>query len=265
MPTVSRPGRPPFPAVAGLGIAAGLIAVSYGHIYDVAAGAGAAMWEAAIIAATVDGLIVMALATIALARRHAVKPPAIAKVALVVGVMATGAANLHHGIAYGWTGVAVALWVPLVAEVAYLVAMAALRITQAADVSAPTADRPDICGHHIPVPAVMVRVAVDRAPVMAAEPAVTGEESPVIAATRPATVRPRPAQRQAVTADVTAAREAAVMEWLAAADTRPATATGADIAALLAERDLGTVSVRTGRRILAAVRESLGELATASV
>lgn len=37
------------------GIAAGLIAFSYGHIYAVALNAGAAGWEAAIIAATVDG------------------------------------------------------------------------------------------------------------------------------------------------------------------------------------------------------------------
>ena len=43
----------PLPAAAGLGIAAGLIAVSYGHIYNVARIAGSAPWEAAIIAATV--------------------------------------------------------------------------------------------------------------------------------------------------------------------------------------------------------------------
>jgi hypothetical protein len=151
--------RVPLPALAGLGIAAGLIAVSYGHIYDVARDAGAAEWEAAIIAATVDGLIVMALSTIALAARYGVKPPKIAKTALIVGVTATGAANLVHGVSYGWTGVAVAIWVPLVAEVAYLLAMAAIRIVrQAADT------RPVICGGHlVAVSAVMSGVAAGRA------------------------------------------------------------------------------------------------------
>lgn len=350
--------RIPLPALAGLGIAAGLIAVSYGHIYDVARDAGADPWEAAIIAATVDGLIVMALATIALAGRHGVKPPKVAKVALLVGVAATGAANLVHGVSYGWTGVAVAIWVPLVAEVAYLLAMAALRIVRQAKDT-----RPAICGHRIPVSAVMVRVSAARAAVVAVAeqeaavlagrpvicgrvvsvaaltatvpvadpdvrpvicgaviplaaladtlparpvlPVICGHVVPVSAVTapladprpvicggrlvsaaevlartpvaapepeRPAIPAARPAAgrrtsgHRPVTAAVAAAREDAVMEWLtdpAAPDTRMAAATGADVAALLAERDLGGVSVRTGRRILAAVRESLGELAAA--
>ncbi|MEU0492536.1 DUF2637 domain-containing protein [Nocardiopsis sp. NPDC006139] len=347
--------RVPLPALAGLGIAAGLIAVSYGHIYDVARDSGADPWEAAIIAATVDGLIVMALSTIALAGRHGVKPPKIAKAALVVGVVATGAANLVHGVSYGWTGVAVAIWVPLVAEVAYLLAMAALRIVRQAKDT-----RPVICGHRVPVSAVMVRVAADRAAAVAAaeqeaavmtarpvicgrvmsvaalsatlpvsapdaRPVICGADIPVTALADTLPVRPvlpvicghvvpvsavtapladdrpvicggrlvsaaevlarppvsapterpaipaarpaksgRPTGHRPVTAAVAEARETAVMEWLtdpSAPDTRMTAATGAEVAALLAERNLGTVSVRTGRRILAAVRESLGELA----
>lgn len=180
--------RIPLPAVAGLGIAAGLIAVSYGHIHAVALDAGAVPWEAAIIAATVDGLIVMALSTIALAGRHGVKPPKVAKAALIVGVAATGAANLVHGVSYGWTGVAVAIWVPLVAEVAYLLAMAAIRIVrQAAD------SRPAICGQDIPVAALMTRVAAGRreaeeaaargAAAMAARPVICGHVVPVATVT----------------------------------------------------------------------------------
>lgn len=175
--------RIPLPAAAGLGIAAGLIAVSYGHIYSVARDAGAAPWEAGIIAATVDGLIVMALSTIALARRHGMKPPVIAKVSLIVGVVATGAANLVHGISYGWTGIAVALWVPIVAEVAYLLAMAALRIVQQATA---TEEREVICGHRVSVATVMARVH--------ARPVICGQDVPVatLAATLAAVRRPAP-------------------------------------------------------------------------
>jgi hypothetical protein len=57
--TVPRQRGPlPIPTGAGFGIALGLAAVSYGHILSFAQGAGARLWEAIIIAATVDGLIV---------------------------------------------------------------------------------------------------------------------------------------------------------------------------------------------------------------
>ncbi len=214
----------PLPALAGLGIAAGLIAVSYGHIYAVAEDAGAAPWEAAIIAATVDGLIVMALSTIALAGRYGVKPPKIAKAALIVGVAATGAANLVHGISYGWTGVAVAIWVPLVAEVAYLLAMAALRIVrQAADT------RPAICGQVVAVATVMARVTADRqaakeaaareAAAMAARPVICGRVVAVatVAASLPSAA---PDVRPVICGHVIPVEE--VAGHLAETDTRPA-------------------------------------------
>jgi hypothetical protein len=180
MPTVSRSARIPLPTGAGFGIALGLAAVSYGHILDFAQGAGAQLWESIIIAATVDGLIIMALSVIGHARRYGVKPPKIAKVALLTGVVATGGANLHHGLSYGWEGVAMAVWVPLVAELAYLLAMAALRIGQEA---AATGDRrPVICGHTVPVPAVMSRVAARRpaAEEQAAGRAAAADTRPVI-------------------------------------------------------------------------------------
>lgn len=63
---------------------------------------------------------------------------------------------------------------------------------------------------------------------------------------------------------MTVAREETVLDWLTAPgalDTRMATATGTDIVALLTEAGHGHVSERTGRRILSAVRDNLGELA----
>lgn len=291
MNTVSRTRAPmPLPAVAGLGIAAGLAVVSYGHIFSVARLAGAAPWEAAIIAATVDGLIVMSLATIALARRYGQKPPPVAKVALVIGVAATGGANLVHGIAYGWAGVAVAVWVPLVAEVAYLLAMAALRIVQnAADTS--TEGRPVICGPAIvPVAAVMAGVRViERAEAVAAaggrenghavaaaeRPVICGHDVPVAAVM----VRARRLRRPAASDAGVAAKVSAVEQHTAPV---PPVATGelaAAVAALpgLDERDrevavavatgqvatgadvatLAGCSGRTGRRVLQRVSAAM--------
>ncbi|MEV2274014.1 hypothetical protein AB0I72_00380 [Nocardiopsis sp. NPDC049922] len=273
MTTVPRPARVPLPAVAGLGIAAGLAAVSYGHIFAVALLAGAASWEAAVIAATVDGLIVMSLATIALARRHGQKPPPVAKASLLVGVAATGAANLAHGVAYGWPGVATAIWVPLVAELAYLLAMAALRIVQEAAVADRADTRPAICDHTIPVAALMVRVAAhhqedeENATAEAAvstRPVVRGTATPVATDIDPASevAAEEPADIPAARPDAPVAigdRAEAVMEWLTDPDTAitPDTATGADVVEMLAARGHGRVSARTGRRVLRDVRAAM--------
>ena len=183
------------PILGSLAIAIGLIAVSYGHIYTFAEKAGAAPWEAAILAATVDGAIVVALAVIGLAKARGQEPPKIAKITLTVAVVATGAANLDHGLANGWRGVAAAVWVPLVAELAYLLAMATGQITRSSSVAMPGHDveedgwpvictrvatvaglvatmpprpRPavDICGGHLIAVATVVRPLADLRPVI---------------------------------------------------------------------------------------------------
>lgn len=147
------------PITGSLAIAVGLIAVSYGHIFSFATKAGAQPWEAAILAATVDGAIVVALAVTGFAKSRGQEPPRVAKVTLVVAVVATGAANLDHGLQYGWRGVAAAVWVPLVAEMAYLLAMATHSVSAHGDHR-----RPATCGGRtIPVATVMVRVAAARA------------------------------------------------------------------------------------------------------
>lgn len=295
MNTVARSRtRMPLPAAAGLGIAAGLIAVSFGHILTFAQGAGARLWEAIIIATTVDGLIIMSLATIAHARRHGVTPPPIAKAALLVGVVATGGANLHHGLAYGWQGVAVAIWVPLVAEVAYLLAMSALRITQTATAAAE--QRPVVCGRSVSVEAVMARVRADGAAevavaedapaaavpgVVAARPVICGRAVPVaavVAGVRRRPAAPRPAAPQRSGQDAAEVPDELAAEAAAAHDALPADVAervsalpGLDprdraVAALVAAdrvttggevADLSGCSERTGRRIVRRVEAAL--------
>ncbi|MDA2805681.1 DUF2637 domain-containing protein [Nocardiopsis suaedae] len=294
-------GRAPFPlpAAAGLGIAAGLAVVSYRHAYAFALKAGATFYEALIIAATVDGVIVMCLATIALARRYGQAPPKVAKIGLLLGIIATGGANLVYGLTHVWVGVAVAIWVPLVAEVAYLVAMAALRITQAA--AAAAEERPVVCGRSVPVEAVMARVrAAEEAgagagaeeslatapPVVSApRPVICGAVVPVAAVVagvrRPAAARPVAPRRQeepvaevsdrlsAGAAAARAALPADVAERLGALpglderDRAVAALVAADRVATGAEvAALTGSSERTGRRVLRRVTAAL-ELAGA--
>ena len=113
-------------------------------------------------------------------------PPAMAKVALIVGIVATTGANIHHGLDHGWAGIVVSLWVPIAAELAYQLAMSAVRV-------GPTGGQkqPVICGHVIPVATVMERVH--------AKPDICGGHVPVamlavtlLAVRRPAPRDPRP-------------------------------------------------------------------------
>lgn len=168
---------PYYATIAGsLAIAVGLVVVSYGHIRTFAIDAGAAEWEAAVIAATVDALVVLSIAAIGHARGVGQKPPAMAKVALIVGIVATTGANLHHGWAHGWMGIVVSLWVPVAAELAYQLAMSAVRVGATGgqeDV------HPAICGGHlVTVATVMARVTTDR---MAAEEAAAEQEAAMAA------------------------------------------------------------------------------------
>ena len=178
--TVPRPSwtaRLPYVAtIAGsLAIAGALLAVSFGHIRTFALLAGAAEWEAVVIAATVDALVVLAVAAIGHAKRTGHTPPPVAKVALVVGIVATTGANLHYGLSHGWMGIVVSLWVPVAAELAYQLAMAAVRI--GADAPAPATPsvateedgRPVICTRVIGV--ATVAATMPPRPVATPEPA----------------------------------------------------------------------------------------------
>lgn len=144
-------------AIGGaLVIATGLLAVSYGHVHAFARAAGARAWEAAIIAGTVDGLIVVALGALGVARARGASSPWQVRAALVVGIVATTAANIHHGAEYGWRGVVLALWIPLVAELAYQLAMWAIAHgrTRADVAEAIVADAADQVAAEEPVPVV---------------------------------------------------------------------------------------------------------------
>ncbi|WP_304452932.1 hypothetical protein [Nocardiopsis sp. YSL2] len=141
----SAPSRrgPAITISGSLAIAVGLAAVSYSHLLEAVMAGGADLWEAIIIAGTVDSLILMAICTIADARRRGVPVPAVAVVALLAGIVATTAANLYGGVAHGWLGVAISLWVPIAALLAEQLVARVIRQTRTTPVAAETTPAAD--------------------------------------------------------------------------------------------------------------------------
>jgi hypothetical protein len=117
-------------AGAVLGVAAVAAVVSYEHAYDLVRAHGKAGWTARLVPLTVDGLIyASSMVTLDSARRKT-RVPALARWLLGLGIAATLAANVAHGLGHGLTGAAVAAW-PAVALVgSYELLMLVIRSSQ---------------------------------------------------------------------------------------------------------------------------------------
>ncbi|WP_435108860.1 hypothetical protein [Nocardiopsis synnemataformans] len=224
-PVRSRRGRGDYTPIFGsVGIAAGLLAVSFTHIYDFVLKAGNPPWSAVVIAGTVDITVVLAISTLTLARNRGVAPSPWAKPVLIGAMVATVGANVYHGVAYGWQGIAVAIWVPFAAEGAFQLAMWTLRTLKSTEASM------TICGgHRIPVAAVTARVTADRTAAelataeererLAARPVLCGRTVPMAAVMERVTAA-------RVAAELAAAKDAAALaarpvicgRWVAVAD-----------------------------------------------
>ena len=103
-------------AVAVIGVAAVAAIASYEHAYDLVRAHGEAGWTARLVPLTVDGLIYASSMVMLDCARRKVPVPALARWLLGVGITATLAANVAHGLGHGLTGAAVAAW-PAVALV----------------------------------------------------------------------------------------------------------------------------------------------------
>jgi hypothetical protein len=103
-------------ALAVLGVAGVAAVASYEHAYDLVRAHGEDGWTARMVPLTVDGLIyASSMVTLDSARRRA-PVPALARWLLGLGIAATLAANVAHGLGHGLMGAAVAAW-PAVALV----------------------------------------------------------------------------------------------------------------------------------------------------
>ena len=117
-------------ALAVLGVAAVAAVASYEHAYDLVRAHGEAGWTARLVPLTVDGLIyASSMVMLDSARRQAPVPP-LARWLLGLGIAATLAAKVAHGLGHGLIGAAVAAW-PAVALVgSYELLMMVIRSSQ---------------------------------------------------------------------------------------------------------------------------------------
>jgi hypothetical protein len=104
---------------------------SYQHAYDLVRTHGEAGWTARLVPLTVDGLIYVSSMVMLDSARRAAPVPALARWLLGVGIAATLAANVAHGLGHGGlAGAAVAAW-PAVALVgSYELLMMVIRGSQ---------------------------------------------------------------------------------------------------------------------------------------
>ena len=117
-------------AFAVLGVAAVAAVASYEHAYDLVRAHGETGWTARMVPLTVDGLIYASSMVMLDSARRKTPVPALAQWLLGLGIAATLAANVAHGLGHGLTGAAVAAW-PAVALVgSYELLMMVIRSSQ---------------------------------------------------------------------------------------------------------------------------------------
>jgi Protein of unknown function (DUF2637) len=97
-------------AAVVVGVAGVAAFVSYRHAYQVATSHGESGATAALIPLTIDGLVFCASMVLLDVARRGERAPALARAALALGVGATVAANVLHGIAAGPVGAVISAW-----------------------------------------------------------------------------------------------------------------------------------------------------------
>jgi hypothetical protein len=115
---------------AVLGVAGVAAVASYEHDCDLVLAHGEAGWTARTVPLTVDGLIYASSMVMLDSARRRTSVPALARWLLGLGIAATLAANVAHGLGHGLMGAAVAAW-PAVALVgSYELLMMVIRSSQ---------------------------------------------------------------------------------------------------------------------------------------
>jgi hypothetical protein len=107
-------------AAAVIGVAVVAAVVSYEHAYALVHAHGETGWTAHLIPLTVDGLIWASSMVMLDSVRRGVPVPPLARWLLGLGIAATLAANVAHGLGHGPIGAAVGAWpaVALVGKIA---------------------------------------------------------------------------------------------------------------------------------------------------
>src|SRR3984885_13047015 len=96
--------------LAVLGVAGIAAVVSYEHASALVRAHGESGWTGRLIPLTVDGLIYASSMVMLDAARRGARVPALARWLLGLGIVATLAANVAHGLDHGLIGAAVGAW-----------------------------------------------------------------------------------------------------------------------------------------------------------
>jgi len=149
-------------AVAVIGVAAVAAIASYEHAYDLVRAHGEAGWTARLVPLTVDGLIYASSMVLLDCARRKVPVPALARWLLGLGITATLAANVAHGLGHGLTGAAVAAW-PAVALVgSYELLMLIIRSGQMSEDASPVPTLSGYRGGDDPICRQAVEIFADQ-------------------------------------------------------------------------------------------------------
>jgi len=127
-------------ALAVLGVAVIAAVASYEHASALVRAHGESGWSGRLIPVTMDGLIYASSMVMLDATRRGAKVPALARCLLGLGIVATLAANVSHGLGHGVIGAAVAAWPALALVGSYELLMAILRSANGAPVAPGASD-----------------------------------------------------------------------------------------------------------------------------
>jgi hypothetical protein len=152
-------------AGAVVGVAAVAAVASYEHAYDLVRAHGEAGWTARLVPLTVDGLVYASSMVMLDSARRGMPVPALARWLLGLGIAATLAANVAHGLGHGPVGAAVAAWPAIALVGCYELLMMVIRSSQAVTGGMPRsgANTPDPLGEQA-AEIFAGQLAADRVP-----------------------------------------------------------------------------------------------------
>lgn len=131
-------------AGAVVGVAAVAAVASYEHAYALVRAHGEGGWTGRLVPLTVDGLIYASSMVMLDSARRKAPVPALARWLLSLGITATLAANVAHGLGHGPVGAAVAAWPAIALIGSYELLMVVIRNSQAGPDGVPDkAEAPD--------------------------------------------------------------------------------------------------------------------------
>ena len=116
-----------------IGVAAVAAVASYEHAYALVRAHGETGWIGRLVPLTVDGLIYASSMVMLDSARREVPVPALARWLLGLGIAATVAANVAHGLGHGPVGAAVAAWPAIALVESYELFMTIIRGTRQHD------------------------------------------------------------------------------------------------------------------------------------